>query len=348
MRKFRLPDTLLVCGVLCGVLCGALLTAPSASAQAGITVQGNQFVKDGSVWVPKGFTLVSFVAPEGHEMNDYFKAARPSFGAALLNRAKSLGADVLRYQVSQVGLDERSSIYDAKYLGQIEDAVRQSRALGFAVILSMQWEAPSGLKNQPAMPADITQRAWARLAPVFANDPYVMLELFNEPGMWETTAGHWNIWQSGMQSLVNVVRAAGASNLLLLDGLRGSHYLKDAPPISDPLRKLAYAVHPYIDDRDHGAADWNRDFGNFARTYPVLTTEWNATSILNCRPDIPQVSREFLDYLKERRIGLILWALDLHGTIFDNQDNPMGFRDFECGKWGTGAAYLSLKYFKNE
>ncbi len=323
---------------------GVLLSLGSGSVCAEISVSGTSFIRDGHPWIPKGFTLVSFVAPE-RVLKPAYAGARKSYGDTVLERARSLGADVLRFQVSQPGLDPQSSIYDPTYREQVVNAIHEAEHKGFAIIVSMQWEPPSGLGGQPMMPSDITHRAWSQIVSALASDPNVMLEVFNEPGMWEETAGAWPKWKSGMQSLIDQLRAAGAKNLLLIDGLRGAHYLQDAPNLSDPLHKLAYAIHPYIDDRDHGPSDWTRDFGRFASNHPVLATEWNATSTLQCRPDVPQISHEFITYLKERKIGLVLWALDLHGTLFDNNDQPIGFKDFACGKAGAGAAWIALQYF---
>jgi len=344
VHRWRLPALLVAMGSF--ALMG-LGDAATAAGGGGITVRGNQLLKDGQFWVPKGFTIVSFVAPEA-VLNPSYKEARNSYGDSILDQARSLGADLLRFQVSQAGLDPQSSIHDPKYLGQVTEAVHRAREKGFSVIVSMQWEPPSGLKGQPMMPSDITRRAWSKIAGSFGNDGYIMLELFNEPGMWESNAGAWSQWKSGMQSLIDLVRGAGAQNTLLLDGLRGAHYLTGAPAVSDPLHKIAYAVHPYIDDKDHGPSDWTRDFGNFAKDHPVLVSEWNATSTLQCRPDVPQASREFIEYIKERRMGLVLWALDLHGTLFDASNKPIGFKDFECGKWGTGAANIAIEYFHSD
>jgi Cellulase (glycosyl hydrolase family 5) len=338
-------------GVLMGLFATAMFFAAGSSLAAaegaGITVEGNKLMKDGQLWVPKGFTLVGFVAPEKY-LGAGFKEARNLYGPQELDRARSFGADVLRFQMSQAGLDPQSSIFDPRYMGEIVEAVHQAREKGFSVIVSMQWEPPSGLKGQPMMPSDITRRAWSRIVSAFGNDRYIMLEVFNEPGMYEETPKSWEIWQSGMQSLIDIVRRGGAQNTLLLDGLRGGHYLKDAPPIRDPLNKIVYAIHPYIDERDHGPEHWTTHFGYFARNHAVLTTEWNATSTLQCRPDDPEVSRQFIDYLKERNIGLILWALDLRGSLFDANWNPMGFKDFQCGKWGTGAANIAIEYFRSK
>jgi endoglucanase len=317
------------------------------SAYAGVSVSGNGFIKDGAPWVPQGFSLVGLTAPRGHELNAGFARARTMYGPALFDQARSFGANTLRIQVSQPGLDPQSSIYDPAYLGEVVAAVRQARTQGFVVIVSMQWEAPSGLRNQYDMPGDSTQRAWARLAPAFTGDQNVMLELFNEPSMWETNPQAWPVWRRGMQALVDQIRAQGVANVLILDGIHGSHLLEGAPSIRDPLGKLAYAVHPYFQETSRGPGDWERQWGRFADSHPVVVSEWNALSNLNCSADIPDASARFIDFIKRRRIGLILWALDLPATITNAAGEPLGLRNFQCGAPGAGAARIAIQYMKS-
>jgi endoglucanase len=162
-----------------------------AAAAQQVTVSGNAFIKDGAKWVPQGFSLVGLVAPKGHEMGGGFERARSLYGPQLFERARSLGANTLRIQVSQPGLDPQSPIFDPGYTQEAVDAVRQARAAGFVVIVSMQWEEPAGLAGLPNMPGDSTLRAWSRIAGAFAADGGVMLELFNEPKMQENNPDTW-------------------------------------------------------------------------------------------------------------------------------------------------------------
>jgi endoglucanase len=321
------------------------VVAAAAAASSGITVSGNAFLMDGMPWVPNGFTLVGYVAPKGHARGPAYRNARKLQGERLLGQARGLGANTLRFQVSQPGLDPESPIYDAKYLEEIIHAVREARDKQFAVVLSMQWQRPSGLAGQSKMPSRSTLRAWQQLAPAFANDSFVMLELFNEPGMWDRNPKAWQEWCRGMQTLVDEVRRKGARNVLILDGLKFSHVLAGAPQIDDPLHQLAYAVHPYINKDTDGPDKWRRQWGDFARSHPVLITEWNATSKLaHCQPGAPAISRELIEYVRDRHIGLILWALDLRSTVLDD-NGPIGFRDFKCGRSGAGAAQMAVEYF---
>jgi endoglucanase len=334
-----------IAAFVCGLLASACLLPVSATAQT-ISVAGASLLNNGSPWIPKGFTVVGHVAPP-RELSGWPKEASALQGPGLFARARSFGANTLRYQVSQPGLDPRSSIYDPQYLGSVVAAVKQARAAGFVVIVSMQWEPPAGLKGQPDMPGAETQHAWSQLARAFASDGGVMLELFNEPSMWETNPKAWQVWQAGMQALVTEIRNAGAKNVLVLDGIHGSHILAGAPEIHDPLHQLAYAVHPYIEPASRGPADWQRQWGVFAQSHPVFISEWNADSMLQCTPDQPQISHELMDFIGQRHLGLIFWAIDIPETLQDSSGQPMGYKGFKCGVPGAGAAYISVQYFRN-
>ena len=61
----------------------------------------------------------------------------------------------------------------------------------------------------------------------YASNPRVMFDLFNEPyplGTFRTQLQTWDTWQNGggtyvgMQSLVNTIRSAGATNVVVAEG----------------------------------------------------------------------------------------------------------------------------------
>jgi len=339
--------TLSALAALASALFVVACSMPAADAQ-GISVSGNTFVRDGRPWVPQGFSLVAIVAPPGHEFNGQFANASGLYGPRLLAQAQSLGANTLRFQVSQAGLDPQSPIYSPSYVQEIVDKVRQARAAGFVAIVSMQWEKPAGLPGQPGMPGDSTLRAWSSIGSAFANDGDVMLELFNEPDMWERNPQAWPTWQQGMQAVVDELRSAGARNVLILDGIHGSHVLAGAPAINDPLHRLAYAVHPYFMGSGDGPADWESEWGQFADSHPVLVSEWNAlSSNKRCSPDWAETSQQFLQELGRRRIGVLIWALDLPSTVVDDSGAPLTFQNFGCGVRGAGAASMAIQYMKS-
>jgi sugar phosphate isomerase/epimerase len=326
------------------------LTSAAASAGGEISVQGTTILRDGAPWVAKGVTLVGLVAPPALSRGNYAQA-RQQFGEDELKDVKSFGADLIRFQVSQGGSDPQSTIYSADYLKEVQSAVELARRDGFSVIVSLQAEEPSGL-NEMGMPNEKAQRAWQSLAPLFAADRGVMLELFNEPspnGPDAAPSHDWATWRAAMQPLVDKVRGTGAKNVLVVDGLFWSQVLKGAPQIQDPLAQIIYAVHPYYSKYLRNKSDWDDMFGDFSKTHAVMATEWSAVSFRqNCNSETPQFAADMLKFLRERRIGLVVWAFDFPRGIFVSVHGPLTtFNGFQCGPATQfGAGSLIAQYFK--
>jgi hypothetical protein len=229
----------------------------------------------------------------------------------MLGEARRFGADLVRFQVSQFGLDPRSKGHDPDYRDEVLAAVAETRAAGFSVLVSMQWQGVSGRRGE-GLPTGATRRAWASIVPAFADDRGVLLEVFNEPHIDPRTPAEWEPWRESMQGLIDALRGAGSENVLLVGGSQFARNLEGAPALDDPLGQLGYAVHPYLGRYNQTRAQWERKWGGFARRHPVMATEWNAHSGGNyCRPEMPAQAEALLDYLSEQRIGLVAWALDL-------------------------------------
>jgi endoglucanase len=320
------------------LLGGALWLALAAVALAGgdISVSGNRFLKDGAPWVAEGVTLVGFVAPKDR-LRPKYVAARARFGPALLDQVRQYGADLVRFQVSQPGLDPRSRIHDPHYRMEVLDAIALARAKGFTVIVSMQGHDIAGLRTPAGMPTNATRRAWDAIAGALGQDRGILLELFNEPALRDRTPENWETWRADMQSLIDRLRAAGARNVLLADGLRAAQFLGGAPRLRDPLDAVGYAVHPYLRGANRTEAQWDENFGRFARHHPVMATEFNARSQnRSCRKSTPREVDRLLHYLRERDIGLVIWAFDLPGVVRDG--TLTSYRDLTCGPEGVGGA----------
>ena len=128
-----------------------------------------------------------------------------------------------------------------------------------------------------------------------------------------------------------------------------SRSLDGAPPLDDPLDQLGYAVHPYLGKHNQTRAQWDKKFGDFARTHPVMATEFNAHAGGGyCRPELAEQAEALLAYLHEKRIGLVAWALDM-----PNLRNPDGsyttLDDLVCGQRRDGgrggAGQMIHEYF---
>ena len=302
----------------------ALLLPVTALASEDVTIKGKDFYRDGARWLPKGIQIEGFNRPfgtyESVASQASAKQGRSWWGITELDEIKRVfGADVIRFQVSQPGLDPQSPIYSPSYVSELHDAFKLARSHGFVVIVSMDAQGENGIPNLPGMPNESTLRAWQTLAPPLLHDQGVMLELFNEP-----SRANWGEarkeWAEEMQLLIDGVRKMGSTNILLLDGLGYAQSTNDLfPLVHDSMRdRMALAVHPYFNGMkaEIGKASFNahgyfyNHFGASA-AHPIIATEWNATPTNGCvGKTTPTLALELMRYLESLHIGLVGWAID--------------------------------------
>lgn len=314
------------------LLLSAASTPPSAKAQESkamsaaqnVTIRGKVWYLDGGPWLPKGVTVEGFNRPAfipsaPKWMNDPANLqGRRWWRESEIQAVKAVfGATVVRFNVSQPALDPQSLIYDPSYRSEILGAFAQARQAGLVVVVAMDSQAENGLLNLPCMPNDGTVRAWKTLAPSLIDDPGVIFEPFNEPCRASGDPGRRD-WAEGMQMLVDSLRAMGAKNILLVDGLGYGQWTNDLfPLLHDALpNRMALAVHPYFDPLAkipavQPAAYFDAHFGKDADRYPIMATEWNATETNGCVDErTPAIALALVRYLQARRIGLIGWGID--------------------------------------
>jgi hypothetical protein len=181
-------------------------------------------------------------------------------------------ANIVRIPVSECEwMPYFTLAYSPNYRQQIINAVAAATAHGGTAILSLQHSCHDDPKS-PAAPNATTMTGpdthaiafWSDAATLFANNPSVMFELFNEPKMNATTiepdghtglqtwrdggvmsAGSWTWTAPGMQELYNAVRATGATNVVLIDGTAWSSNLLPAEAAPIDGTNIAYAYHAY-------------------------------------------------------------------------------------------------------
>lgn len=174
----RLMATSLVC----------LLTLYTQLANAGVptsltgrvSVSGNHLVRDGAIWKPHGLVTIAYVAPPAAQQGVFLAAYQHATPEQLL-AIKACGADTIRLQVSQPGLDPESSLFQNTFLDSVTGEVVAARAAGLNVILSPQDELQSGKKSPVALPDSATMRVWKELAPLLNADTSILYEILNEP-----------------------------------------------------------------------------------------------------------------------------------------------------------------------
>jgi endoglucanase len=158
-----------------------------------------------------------------------------------------------------------------------------------------QWGANIG---QHSMPDSNSIAFWQDLAPVYANHPAVLFDLYNEPHDVS-----WNVWLKGgditdtpnawhrgppkkfhavgMQQLLDTVRAAGAKNVVIAGGLDWAYDFSGilaGRQLADPNGNgVIYANHCY--DNKHDSVDtWIRNMERASAKLPVMVTEFGGNS----------------------------------------------------------------------
>src|SRR2546428_5657905 len=248
-------------------LAGLISDAPVDSQAAGLSVRivGNHFV-DGTgrtirlLGVNRSGTEYECMANNG-----FFDG--PSDSASIAAMA-SWNIDAVRVPLNEdcwLGLNGAPAAYSgANYRNAIAGYVSQLHAAGMYAIVDLHWNAQGSLPadgktgqgRQMADP-DHAPAYWSSVASFFKNDHGVVFDLFNEPHDigWDcwlngcTTSDGTGTWQAaGMQTLLNAVRATGATNVVTLsaNGWGGDipQWLNYRPP--DPARPVPAGRHRYI------------------------------------------------------------------------------------------------------
>ena len=280
-------------------------------------------------------------------------AAQAGYSQWAIDAVRAIGGDTLRLQVGMPFLDPQSPAYSAGYLDEVRQAVAQARGQHLVVILSMQWEGRTGVKPVEMLPKDSALRAWGQLGPAFANDLGVVYELFNEPvSSPQAGPGFWAAWRGGHQAIIDALRRQQIRNTLLVDGLYGAKLLEGAPELADPLQRLAYGVHPYFGTDLNTPAQWDAHFGRFAERHAVLVTEWSHAP-RDCEASDGATVDRFVDYLAERRIGLIGYGADERNggrllVIDGDRRVPTRFAGKACAGRGAGPGEAIRRLFQRE
>jgi len=204
---------------------------------------------------------------------------------------------------------------------------------GIYSVLDLQWSAPRGTEwatsLHPMPDADYSPSFWTSVAQTFGPNGAVIFDLFNEPypdNNQDTTAA-WTCWRdggdcsaqgvwypvAGMQTLVNAIRATGATNVIDIAGVQYANavgrWLAYAP--TDPLRNLVAVTHVYDNQICRDASCFDLTVAPLARTVPVLVLEFGS----NC--DGSWMTTQ-MDYWDAHGIGYAAWTWNTWGTACDS------------------------------
>lgn len=347
--------TLAVAAALSTTL-GATLPA-GASGAAAYQVVGNQVVgPNGQQFVPYGFVVYCLARP-GATCNTPGSMSDP---AKIQAAATFWHANVVRIQVAAENLLTNGSV-NPTVMQELIDEVQLANDDGMVAIITDQ-EAYFGGDH---LPTAQTVDFWNAVASQFAGDPRVFFDFYNEPNLAGFTVeggkGAWALWQSGgtdttssgvayqfvgMQTLLDDVRADGAQNVAIAEGLAGDKSLSGIPEFALTGTNVVYGMEPDLTSKDSAPAQWAANWGTLSATVPIFMEafqDWPGAG--TCNPQSPTLLPELLSYLRSNHLGLIVWALDpgvlVVGSHLGTPTSYQGATTQVCWAAGTGGPMLA-------
>jgi len=271
-------------------------SANTASYPSRLKVSGNRLVDASGQTV----LLKGLMPPDPSQLN-----LKGKFNQAFFQELHDTGAKVIRIPVHPERW-EQDSDYLWRYLDPL---VAWSGEMDMYVILDLHFIGNVASGAGAKMPdlrvssKEFTLAFWRQVAGYFKDAPHVLFEIFNEPAGISPAE-----WRQNAQEISSVIRAAGASQPIIVGGVE---YSKDLSWVLDkPVagENIAYAAHIYP---AHSNTSWDAWFGEVSQQYPVLVTEWGWMADSTDSETAYLVGSEtsygrpFLDYLKEHQIGWV-------------------------------------------
>ncbi len=188
------------------------------------------------------------------------------------------------------------------YRKLVRQIVDECASQGCYVILDLHWSDCNEWGTnigQHSMPDLNSVVFWKDFAPVYANNPAVLFDLYNEPHDVS-----WDVWLKGgritdrpngrrtnstpktydavgMQTMLDTVRATGAKNVVVCGGLDWAYDFSgilEGRQLSDPTGNgVIYANHCYDNKRD-SVDTWIAKMEKASAKLPVIVTEFGGNS----------------------------------------------------------------------
>lgn len=315
---------------LLGILAGIPFLAPVAPegtgaagpSMSGLHVVGNQITNgDGQVVRLLGVNRsgMEFACIQGWGIFD-----GPSDAASVAAMA-AWKINTVRIPLNEdcwLGINGVPAAYGgANYRAALASYVALLNSYGLAVILDLHWAAPGttpATGQQPMPNRDHSVAFWQQVADAYKGNTSVAFDLYNEPypDSNRDTAEAWRCWRdggtcagigyqaAGMQELVNAVRGAGATNLILVGGVGYAGLLSSwlAYRPTDPLNNLAAAWHVYNFSWCTTQSCWDNQIAPVAAQVPVVTGELGENDCAHTFID------PLMDWLDARGISYLGWT----------------------------------------
>jgi endoglucanase len=230
-----------------------------------------------------------------------------------------------------LGINGVSPTYSgAAYHQAIAGFVSLLNKAGLVVILDLHWSAADSgiaLAQAPMPNRDHTPEFWRQVATAFKGNDAVIFDLFNEPYPDNNTdtPEAWRCWRdggtcsgmtyqaAGMQELVDVVRGAGATNVIMIGGVEYAadlaRWLANEP--ADPLHNLAASWHIYNFSWCNTATCWNGAADSVSRQVPLVLGELGQNDGGSSFVD------SLMNWMDVRSQSYLAWTWDVWGQSLD-------------------------------
>jgi hypothetical protein len=201
------------------------------------------------------------------------------------------------------------------------------------IILDLHWSDCNEWGTnigQHSMPDLNSIAFWKDFAPVYANNPAVLFDLYNEPHDVS-----WDVWLNGgkitdrpngrragpprtyeavgMQKMLDTVRATGARNVVVAGGLDWAYDLSgilDGRQLSDPHGNgVIYANHCY-DNKGDSVYAWIAKMEKATAKLPVIVSEYGGNSGPSRRVPADNWLRHVLQALDDHKWSWTAWDLN--------------------------------------
>jgi endoglucanase len=220
---------------------------------------------------------------------------------ASLGAIRSWGANAVRVPLNEdcwLAINGAPAQFSgALYQQAIADYVGRLGESGLYTVLELHWSAPGIGKatgQQPMPDLDHSVTFWAQVAATFKDNGTVIFDLHNEPfpDNQQDTSAAWTCWRdggtcsgftykaAGMTTLLNTVRATGATNVIALSGVSYANALGSwlAYRPVDPLNNLVAAWHVYDFNACSTPGCFDRTVGPVAERVPVIALEFGSSA----------------------------------------------------------------------
>ena len=272
--------------------------------------------------------LKGVMVPESHRLYD-----EKNFDEGFYKKVFDMGGNVIRVPVDPAEY-KNDDYYMWRYLDRIVTWAGES---GKYVIIDWDYtgnpidgsgdEMPDISEN----PLDYSAEFWKNTAEYFKNTPNVIFEIYNEPvGMSDSE------WKRCADSLIGVIRDAGAKQLIIVGSPDYCYDLGWLDELGETNNNTAFAVHVYPDK-----VFWQKFISGYVTSYPIIVTEWGYTDDdVEAKNEKLKGTRnvfgiKFSSYLKKHKVG---WV----ASSYDYKTDPSMFKKNYKNKtkWGEFVAEL--------